>query len=152
MTDVVARALQPADAGAARALVVAQFSGTRYESRLLEQLAHARRGDDPECRAMVAIAPGDQHLHGLMLFGTVSGAQGVAKIHALVGEDRDAQRTLAGSVRDAGARMVICEVGDDAPWLVTVEVLRELGFAEEGRVADFFRDGVALRVLTWRSR
>ena len=48
--------------------------------------------------------------------------------------------------------MVVCEIADDAPFRVTAEVLRELGYVEEGRVADFVRDGVDLLILTWWSR
>jgi hypothetical protein len=152
MSEVAVRALQPDDAGAARALVVAQFAGTRYESRVLEQLEIALRGDDAECRALVAILPREACVRGLALYGTVAGAQGVVKLHVLAGDNRDALRVLALTVGDAGARMIVCEIPDDAPFHVTSQVLRELGYGEAGRVADFVRDGVDLLLLTWRTR
>ena len=81
MIDSSVRVLQPGDAGAARVLVSGHFAGTPYEARILEQLEIAIAGDDPECRALVAIAPA---VRGLALFGEVAGAAGVVKIHALV--------------------------------------------------------------------
>ncbi len=148
MTEVNVRALRLSDATAARALVSAHFARTPYGARLLEQLALALSGDDPECRALVAIVePG-----ALALFGSVAGATGVVKLHALAGDDRRALRALASAVRDTDARLVVCEIADDAAFAVTGQILRELGFEEAGRVADFFRDGVDLVVLTWRNR
>lgn len=154
MSGVDVRALQPADAGAARALVSRQLSGTRYEARILEQLEAAIAGDDPECRGVVAITPSEDWVRGLALFGAVAGAQGVAKLHALVAGDSDTLRALEAAVRDASARarMVMCEIAEDAPFRVTVETLRELGYEEAGRVADFVRDGVDLLLLIWRRR
>lgn len=148
MNEVKVRALQPDDAGVARVLVSRQLAGTLYESRILEQLEIAIAGDDPECRALVVIGPDGR---GLALFGDVAGAAGVVKIHALAGDDRVVLQALARAVGDMGARMIVCEIADDAPFLVTAKALRELGY-EEGRVADFVRDGVDLLILTWRSR
>jgi hypothetical protein len=152
MTEVAVRALQPGDAGAARALVLEQFSGTRHEVRILEQLELALRGNDAECRAMVANRRGEARVRALALFGTVAGAQGVVKLHALAGDDRDGLRMLAVAVPDGEARMVVCEIPDDTPFHVTTQLLRELGYEQEGRVADFVRDGVDLLLLTRRSR
>lgn len=147
MAGVSIRALQGSDVPAARALISAQFAGTPYEARLFEQLALAIDGDDPECRAFVTA----DDARGLALFGSVAGADSVVKLHALVGNDRGALRSLATAVRNTDARLVVCELADDAPFDVTGQILRELGFAEDVRVADYFREGVALVVLTWRS-
>lgn len=141
------RALRSADLTAARALVSAQFGGTPYEARFLEQLELATKGDDPECRALVA---GDEP-SAVALFGFVAGATGVAKIHALAGDDRSELRSLARAVRGTDIRLVVCEFAGDAVFGVTGQILQELGFEEDGRVANFFRDGVDLVVLTWRS-
>jgi hypothetical protein len=154
VTALNVRALQPADAGAARALVSRQFSGTAYEARILEQLEIAARGDDPECCALVAIGPDEGALRGLALFGVVAGAHAIVKLHALAAPDRDVLRALAGAVRDAnmrsGTRMIVCELAEDARFRATELAIRELGFVEEGRVADFVCDGVDLLVLVWR--
>jgi hypothetical protein len=147
MMEVKVRALRGSDVPTARALVSAQFVGTPYELRFLEQLELATTGDDPECRALVA---GDEP-RALVLFGSVAGANGVVKLHALAGDDGNALRALATAVRDADARLVVCEIADDAPFDVTGRILGELGFEKAGRVADFFRDGVDLVVFSYRS-
>lgn len=117
--------------------------------RILEQLETAIGGDDAECRALVAIAP---DVRGLALFGEVAGAAGVLKLHALFGDDGDVAQTLARTVGAMVERMIVCEIAADAPFRVTAETLRELGYEEEGRVADFVSDGVDLLILAWRSR
>ena len=150
------RALQPGDAGAARALVEEQLSGSRYETRVLELLDAAIGDDDDECRAAVATAPDDQRVHGVVLFGTVAGAPGIVKIHALVAAEHMVARALVELTRHgcarSGGRMIVCELPDDRPFLVAARAMRELGAAEEGRVADFVSDGVDLLLLVWRSR
>jgi hypothetical protein len=150
VSELSVRALHPDDAGAARALVSRQFSGTRYAARLLEQLEIAVGGGEPEYCAMVAIAP-DAAVRGVALFGDVAGAQKVVKLHLLAGDEFHVLHALAMAVRDANARMVVCELADDAAFHVAAAALRDVGFAEEGRVADFVSDGVALLVFVSRS-
>lgn len=147
MTEMSVRALRGSDFPAARALVSQQFTGTPYEARLFEQLALATTGNDPECQALVA---GDAP-RGLALFGSIAGADGVVKVHALVGDDSEALRSLITAVRDTAARLIVCEIAGDTPFDVTARILRELGFEDAGRIADYFRDDVPLLVLTWRS-
>jgi hypothetical protein len=145
------RALMPHDAGAARALVSEQFAGTRYRARALELLESALRFDDPEHMALLAFAEGGERLVGLTLFGTVAGAHAVVKIHGVVARERETAVALVDAVRQAsehsGERMIVCELPDDAPFAVASEALEASGFAEEGRVPDFVRDGVALRLF-----
>ncbi|HET9683051.1 MAG TPA: hypothetical protein VFP15_03050 [Gemmatimonadaceae bacterium] len=156
MDEIELRALMPGDADAARALVVARFAGTRYESRVLEQLDVALSFEDPEYVALLASEPGSDHLVGLALFGAVAGAQRVTKLHALLGDDDGTCASLADAVRnvaaDSGERMVVAELPDDAPFRRAIVALRESGYAEEGQVDDFVCDGVGLRFLVWRPR
>ncbi len=156
MDEIELRALMPGDADAARALVVARFAGTRYESRVLEQLDVALSFEDPEYVALLASEPGSDHLVGLALFGAVAGAQRVTKLHALLGDDDGTCAALADAVRnvaaDSGERMVMAELPDDAPFRRAIVALRESGYAEEGQVDDFVCDGVGLRFLVWRPR
>jgi hypothetical protein len=156
MDEIELRPLMPGDADAARALVVARFAGTRYESRVLEQLEVALSFEDPEYVALLASEPGSDHLVGLALFGAVAGAQRVTKLHALLGDDDGTCAALADAVRnvaaDSGERMVVAELPDDAPFRSAIVALRESGYAEEGRVDDFVCDGVGLRFLVWRPR
>jgi predicted GNAT superfamily acetyltransferase len=50
----------------------------------------------------------------------------------------------------SGERMIVCELPDDPPFTATAAALEASGYAEEGRVPDFVRDGVALRLLVQR--
>lgn len=145
------RALMPDEAGAARALVSGQFAGTRYRARAMELLESALRFDDPEFMALLAFIEGEARLVGLVLFGAVAGARSVVKVHGVVAQEPATAVALLDAVRAAsehsGERMIVCELPDDAPFAVASKALEASGFAEEGRVPDFVRDGVALRLL-----
>jgi hypothetical protein len=149
--ELVVRALMPEDADAARALVSEQLAGTRYRTRALELLDSALQFDDPEHLALLAFGEDGTRLVGLVLFGTVAGARSVVKVHGVVASAREPAVALLDAVRHAsersGERMIVCELPDDAPFAVAADALAASGFAEEGRVPDFVRDGVALRLL-----
>ena len=51
------------------------------------------------------------------------------------------------AVRAQRATLAIAEVPDDATMSAYVRILRENGFDEEGRVKDYFRDGVDLIIF-----
>ena len=147
----VVRALMPEDADAARAVVSEQLAGTRYRVRALELLDSALQFEDPEYMALLAFDEGEQHLLGLVLFGTVAGARSVVKVHGIVAREREPAVALLEAVHHAsersGERMIVCEIPEDAPFAVAADALVASGFTEEGRVPDFVRDGVALRLL-----
>ena len=153
-TAVVVRPLLPEDARAARETIVERYRGTPYLDRLLEVLGDALRFEDPEYLCLLA-APGEsERPAGLVLFGTVLGARLVTKIHAVVAADPRVQLALLDAVREtcvrSGERLVVCELPHDAPFDVAGVALLASGFSEEGRVEDFVREGVALRLLVWR--
>ena len=156
MVDViVVRPLMPEDARTARATVVDHFRGTSYLARILEVLDDALKFEDPEFLCLLA-APGESDPPaGLVLFGTVLGARLVTKVHAVVAPDPRVQLALLDAVREtcvrSGERLVVCELAHDAPFDVTGVALLASGFHEEGRIDDFVREGVALRLLVWRS-
>jgi hypothetical protein len=139
----------------ARYVVVARLAGTRYESRVLEQLDIALSFEDPEYMALLAAEPDSGPLVGLVMFGAVAGAQRVTKLHVLIGDDAGICAALASAVRtvaaDSGERMVVTELADDPVFRDPIGALRETGFDEEGHVEDFVRDGVGLRILVWRA-
>lgn len=143
------RALMPADERAARALLNSHFSGTRYRARMLELLESALRFDDAEYLAVLSERDGE--LAGLALFGTVTGARAVVKLHAVVTAESTAALALLEAVRDAsersGERMILCELPDEASFTLVGDALTTAGYTEEGRVPDFIRDGLALRLL-----
>ena len=155
MNEIELRPLMPEDADAVRAVVVARFAGTRYEARALEQLEGALTFEDPEYMALLAAEPQSGQLVGLVMFGTVAGAQQVTRIHTLVGDDDGTCAALAAAARtvaaESGERMVVADVPDDPAFRDTIAALRESGFGDEGRVDDFVADGVGLRVLVWRA-
>ena len=154
MSDAWVRALGPGDADAARALVVRQFGGTRYSTRLLEQLDATCRGSDAEYQGFVVMAQHGESLCGFAMFGPVAGAPGAVKVHALVGTDasalRELARTMAGRSAMEHDRLLVCEVADDACCAVGAAALRAGGFVQEGFVRDWFADGVGAIVLVHR--
>ncbi|MFL5617413.1 MAG: hypothetical protein ACJ79A_03355 [Gemmatimonadaceae bacterium] len=151
---IVVRPLMPEDARAARDTIVDHFRGTPYLARMLEVLDDALRFDDPEFLCLLA-APGESDpLAGLVLFGTVLGARLVTRVHAVVAPDPRVQLALVDAVREtcvrSGERLVVCELPHDTSFDITGVALLASGFHEEGRIDDFVRDGVALRLLVWR--
>jgi hypothetical protein len=149
------RALMPDDAAIARALVEQHRGGTRYASRVLEILDSALRFDDPEHMALLALDPASGEPRGLALFGAVAGALRVVKLHAVLGEELVILLALVDAVRhvaeSSGERMIVCELPDDPAFVLVAEALGESEYLEEGRVPDFVRDGVALRLMVWRA-
>jgi hypothetical protein len=154
MVEVELRPLMPEDADAARAVVVARLGDTRYEARVLEQLDVALAFEDPEYLALLAADPASDRVVGLVLFGTVAGAQHATRLHALLGDDEATcavlADTVAGVAGKSGERLVVAEVPDDAPFRDAILALRASGYVEEGRVDDFVCDGIGLRFLVWR--
>jgi len=152
--SIVVRPLMPQDAETARATIVDQLRGTSYLARILEVLHTALRFEDPEYLCLLAAPGEDDAPSGLVLFGTVLGARLATKVHAVVALDPRVQFALIDAVREtcvrSGERLVICELPHDAPFDVTAVALLASGYREEGRVEDFVRDGVALRLLVWR--
>jgi len=66
-------------------------------------------------------------------------------------ELREVGRTIvdavAGVARADGARLLEAELPADTVLGRTLSLLRANGFRQEGRIPDFFRDGVALLFL-----
>lgn len=144
----------PEDARTARGVVVDQFRGTPYLARMLEVLDSALGFEDPEYLCLLAAPAEWDDPSGLVLFGTVLGARRVTKVHAVVAADPRVQLALVDAVRETCVRsverLVVCELPHDAPFDVAGVALLAGGFREEGRIEDFVRDGVALRLLVWR--
>ena len=151
---IVVRPLMPEDARAARDTIADHFRGTPYLPRVLEVLDDALKFEDPEFLCLLAAHGESAPLEGLVLFGTVLGARLVTKVHAVVAPDPRVQLALLDAVREtcahSGERLVVCELPNDAPFDVAGVALLASGYREEGRIDDFVRDGVALRLLVWR--
>ena len=148
------RPLLPEDAAVARDLLAGSFRGTPYLGRAEEVLDSALRFEDPEYLCLLAEREADGAALGLVLFGTVVGARLAAKVHVVASADPRVMLALLGAVREtceqSGERLVVCEIPRDTPFDVCAVALVASGFREEGRIEDFVRDGVALRVMVWR--
>ena len=92
----------------------------------------------------------------MVLFGLVAGSLGAGALYAVAAAPA-AHRRGVGTllVRQAavalaaeGARFVVAEWADDPRVGHVASLLAGAGFVEVGRVPDFVRDGVALRL--WR--
>jgi hypothetical protein len=147
------RPLLPEDAQATRILLMGALGVTPYIDRALEVLELAERGNDPENRGIVIARDGT--VAGLVLFGSIAGTLGGARLHTVVlapgvGADDVGERlmnAMARMSRDAGARFLLAEMPDDPALGTLFSLLRESGFREEARVPDFYREGVALTFL-----
>ena len=138
----------------ARTLVQNVLGGSRHAGRVLEQVHVALTGADDECQALV-VAEGDSLVAtGIVLFGPVAGANGVLKIHALVGATTDVMMTLASALvfgpQGRAARVIVCETADDSACAGPNAALLASAFTHEGRVEDYFADGVNLDILVLR--
>jgi hypothetical protein len=146
------RAIHNGDAEATRALVLGVLGVTPYVDRAMELLAAAERGD-PESLALIIERDGT--VAALALFGPVAGASNAWRLPAVllapeVGAREVGRAMIAGvveTVRAKGGRFLIAELPADAVLGRSLSLLRANGFKEEGRVRDFFRDGVALLFL-----
>ena len=144
----------PADAGAARALVKRALGGSRHASRVFEQLDVAITGADAECVALVLAEHDEWPISGVALFGPVAGANGVIRIHAVVGVDPEANVLLVDGLmlqrQVRAARMVVCEIADDPSCAMAASALFACAFTRDGRIEDFFAEGVSLDLLVRR--
>lgn len=153
------RALRPADADVARALVSAFIGGTRYAARTHEVLDAALAGSDEEHIGLVLPdttdgAP-DAGLSGITAIGAVAGASGAWRVHWLFAHSIASATLLASAAvdfaRDRGARLLVAELPDDVPFEVASEAVADAGFIREGSIPDFVREGIALRLWVSRS-
>lgn len=149
------RALSRDDHVAARMLLTGRLGVTPYIDRAMEvlQLAERSAGQDEEHRALVIERDGT--VAALALYGAVAGAIGVQKIYAVVlapsvsaaDVGQRIVRAVLDEARGNGARLVVAELPDDPAIGQLRALLAAEGFAEEARVPDFYRDGVALTLL-----
>lgn len=150
---VTVRPAAVADRAALEAFIDRDTAGTAYADvpRYFLRLAFEARSS--EARAAVAERNGE--VIGFALYGDVAGSAGTARMHfisvAASARLRAVGRSLcAAAVADlvaGGARLVIAEVPDDPVLVSGRALLTRCGFAEEARVPDYYRDGVALLIL-----
>lgn len=152
---VTIRPIEAADIAAVRALLVTeQECGNAYVHGALDRLDASAQSQTAECLGVCALA-GDQ-IVGSALFGRVDGTRGTARLFGVVVlEDlrrRGIGHALLGGVVQAltqvHAGRLLADVADDLPVMQSCwSFLGANMFAEEGRIPDYFRDGVALVYL-----
>lgn len=137
-----------------RALLTGRLRGTPYLEGALEFLARAE--DESEKETFLLEERGGGVLRGVAVYGWVGGAERTGRLHFVIAEAAlpDAEGTGALMCRRAaellvaaGARLVVAELPDDPATGWMLEAVRGAGWSEEGRVPDFYRDGVALLLL-----
>jgi GNAT superfamily N-acetyltransferase len=136
-----------------RVLLMGALGVTPYIDRAMEVLELAERGHDHEHRGLVIARDGT--VAALALFGILEGATGVIRLHlALVAPSvsvRDVGERIMSAVieeaRHGGARLIVAELPDDPAVGQLRALLAAVGFDEEARVPDYYRDGVALTLL-----
>lgn len=147
------RPLTTSDASSARALVLGEVGGTPYTELPLTAVRRALDAEGEEVRGLVAID--GQELVGLVLYGWVAGALATGKLHLIAvtaaarlrGVGSQLCESAVSDLASSGARLVIAEVPDDPALRPGLLLLQRCGLGEEGRIADFHRDGIALVLL-----
>jgi hypothetical protein len=132
--------------------VLAALGVTPYVDRALELLKAAER-DDPETRALIIERDGT--VAALALFGPVSGAQDTWKLATFLLSERVESREVGRALLDAvvaaatkeGGRLLTAELPADPALGRTLSLLRANRFTQDGKIPDYFRDGVALLFL-----
>lgn len=138
----------------ASAVVERALRATHYRLGALDALRSAVAAPSPDGRALATMTGDD--IDGVIVFGIFGGTSGAGRLH-FVAVESGARRTGAAralvdaaieSLAASGARFVLAELPDDSRHLPGArDFLVALGFSEEGRVEDFYRDGVALSFL-----
>ena len=145
------RPLVPEDAAGAQQLLVSRLGVTPYIDRAIEILSLAERGDDKEHLAYVVAR--DKTVVGLALFGSIAGTEAGFKLHGIVVESRESDvgerlvDAVASAITKTGGRFIIAELAEETALATTIALLRAHGFAEVGRIPDYYRDGVPLTIL-----
>ena len=145
------RPIAAEDAAGAHQLLVSRLGVTPYVDRAVEVLEIAARGGDHEHRAYVVAR--DKTVVALALFGPIAGTEAGFKLHALAIESRETDigerliDAVATAVGEAHGRFVMAELADEPALTTTISLLCANGFAEVGRIPDYYRDGVALTIL-----
>lgn len=130
------------------------LGGTRYLASALDALRSTVVSPSADARAFASLL--GERVDGVIVFGFFGGASGAGRLQLVVLE-RDARRAGVGAamvraalaaLRRDGARFVLAELPDDPHELPGARAfLESCGFAEESRIEDFYRDGLALSFL-----
>jgi len=138
----------------ASAVVERALRDTHYLDGALDALRSAVRDPDAEGRALASMAGDD--VEGVVVFGLFGATSGAGRLHFVAVEHRARRSGVARALVSAAiaalgesrARFVLAELPDDPRALEGSRAFLEaLGFHEESRVDDFYRDGIALAFM-----
>ncbi|MHB0948391.1 MAG: hypothetical protein ACYC3Q_12285 [Gemmatimonadaceae bacterium] len=149
MLPLVLRAPVPAEWGPARVHVGEWADATRHHARVLELLGEAL--ERPGAEGEVLGAYEGATLRGIAIFGFVAGSERTGRLILLAADAPDVATRLATGVADrlaaSGARLVVAEWPDEAPFAASASCLRDAGWVEAGRIGDFVAPGTDLVIL-----
>lgn len=146
------RGLESGDAEAVRAIIWSALGVTPYVDEVMALLAAAERSDR---ESRVQLVERDGTVASIAFYGPVAGSNGTWQLSmflvAPAVDARDIGRSMLDSVvRDVrlnNGRLLVAELPADPVIGRSLTLLRANGFRQEGRVPNFFRDGVALLFL-----
>lgn len=127
---------------------------THYLTGTIESLRSAVAAPGTDGRPLASMT--GERIDGVAVFGIFGGTSGAGRLHFVVVEPSLRRTGVARALTESAiaqlaasdARFVLAELPDDADALPGArEFLCALGFAEESRVDDYFRDGVALSFM-----
>ena len=137
-----------------QALVDHDVAGTGYADVVGYFLRLALAGRRDESRAIVAVQRGE--VVGVALFGEVAGAVRTGRMHfvsvsasaRLHGVGVGLCEAAVADMTANGARLVAAELPDESSLAGGRSLLARVGFAEVARIADYYRNGVDLVIVT----
>lgn len=147
------REFRDADRSSVLALVDQEISRSRYAATLRGAVEAVFAHDDPDSRALVTFRAGK--LVGIIIFGTVAGAEGAGRLQLIVTDPGSRRTGIASALveaaveelRRSAARFVVVELPDDPELAPAAALLEHRGFVVDARVRDFHRDGMDLVVF-----
>ena len=135
-------------------LLMRALALTPYAPNAIASLEVAARSPGAEFRSLASVHR--SAIDGVIVFGTFAGADRAGRLHLVVVDEASRREGVGRSLVEAAvdflrgesARFLLAELPDDSRALPHAGVfLASLGFREESRVENFFRDGVALAFL-----
>jgi ribosomal protein S18 acetylase RimI-like enzyme len=136
------------------AVIERALENTPYLAGARDALCAAVQAPGADGRALASTSGED--IEGVIVFGIFGGTSGAGRLHLVVVESRARRigvaRALVAvaieSLATLGARFVLAELPVDPRALAGArEFLDALGFVEESRIDDFYRDDIALAFM-----
>ncbi len=151
--SVTIREFRDTDRSSVLALVDQEIRRSAYPATLRGAIDAVLAHRDPDSQALVIFRA--EELVGIIIFGTVAGAEGAGRLQLVVTDPGSRRTGIASALveaavevlRRSGARLVAVELPDDPELAPAAGLLERCGFAVDARVRDFHRDGVDLVVF-----